>query len=295
MSRGAFLPPRRVAGFTLVELIMVIVITGILAGVIAVFITSPVTAYVDTARRAELTENADSALRRIARDLRTALPNSVRVVEVGSGATKVSYLEFIPTVGGGRYRQYPTSAGAGDVLDFSDSDSSFDVLGPVPVYAAASSVVLFNLGAGSVSDAYAGNNRSALTSSNTSATAFSTDAAPHTMQLAAKQFPAPSPSARFQVVTAPVTYACAPNSAAPAAGLLNRYQGYGFVAAQPKPPSVTPQVLVGNVAACEFDYDENAGISGVHTRTGVVTLRLRLEQQGESSRLVHQMQVVNAP
>lgn len=282
------------SGFTLVELIMVIVITGIIAGVIAVFITSPVTAYIDTARRAELTENADTALRRIARDLRTALPNSVRVVAVGA----VTYLEFIPTRGGGRYRQLPTDAGGGDVLDFSVADTAFDVLGPVPVHDVGDGIAIFNLGPGSVSDAYSGNNRSTLTSSNSLVAAFSTDTSPRQMTFAAKQFPAPSPSARFHVLTSPVTYACAPNSSTPSAGALKRYAGYGFASTQPAPPSVASQILVGNVAECEFDYNEatlSALSTSAHTRTGLVTLRLRLEQDDESVRLVHQMQVVNAP
>lgn len=290
MRRFHSAPPARAAGFTLLELISVIVISGIIAGMIAVFIVSPVSAYIDTARRAELTENADTAIRRIARDLRTALPNSIRVVETGT----VSYLEFIPTVGGGRYRQYPTAGGGGNSLDFSNADTGFDVLGPVPVYAAGHSVVLFNLGAGSASDAYSGNNRSALTSANAVSGLLSTDAAPHAMVFAARQFPAPSPSARFHVVQAPVTYACVPNLANPSAGLLYRYASYGFSAAQPQPPGVVPQIQVGNVAECNFDYNEVVN-SGAHTRTGLVTLRLRLEQQGESARLVHQMQVVNAP
>ncbi len=278
-------------GFTLLELIVVIVITGIIAGMIAIFVTRPVTAYFDTARRAELTENADTASRRIARDLRTALPNSVRVV--ASAAT--TYLEFIPTIGGGRYRQYPTASGSGNALDFSAADTAFGVLGPVPVYAAGDSIVIFNLGAGSVSDAYVGNNRALLSSANASATAFSSDTAAHVMTFGAIQFPAPSPVARFQVVQTPVTYACAPNAVTPAAGYLYRYTGYAFSAGQPAPPAVVPQIQLGNVAECDFDYDETAAISGVHTRTGTATLRLRLEQQGESVRLVHQMHVVNAP
>lgn len=283
-----------VSGFTLVELIMVIVITGIIAGVVAVFITRPVTAYIDTARRAELTENADSALRRIARDLRTALPNSVRVVAVGT----VSYLEFIPTRGGGRYRQSPTATGSGDSLDFSVADGAFDVLGPVPVHSAGNSIAIFNLGAGSVSDAYAGNNRSLLTSSNSDVTAFSSDSSPTSMSFTARQFPAPSPAARFHVLTSPVSYACAPNAATPSAGELRRYSGYGFAAAQPTPPGVAAQLLVGHVAECEFDYNEaalSASSTSAHTRTGLVTLRLWLEQDGEAVKLVHQMQVVNAP
>lgn len=273
---------------------MVIVITGIIAGVVAVFITSPVTAYIDTARRAELTENADTALRRIARDLRTALPNSVRVVAVGA----VTYLEFIPTRSGGRYRQLPTAAGGGDVLDFSVADGAFDVLGPVPVHDAGDGIAIYNLGPGSVSDAYSGNNRSTLISSNSDSTSFSTDTSARQMTFAAIQFPAPSPSARFHVLTSPVSYACAPNAATPGAGELRRYADYGFAASQPTPPGVAAQVLVGHVAECEFDYNEaalSASSTSAHTRTGLVTLRLRLEQDGEAVKLVHQMQVVNAP
>ena len=65
-------------GFTLIEMIVVIVITGIIAGIVAVFLRAPVQGYMDSARRAELTDIADTALRRMARDVRTAVPNSVR-------------------------------------------------------------------------------------------------------------------------------------------------------------------------------------------------------------------------
>ena len=53
------------AGFTLVEAIIVIVITGILAAIVAVFIRAPVDGYFDSVRRAELTDTADVALRRL--------------------------------------------------------------------------------------------------------------------------------------------------------------------------------------------------------------------------------------
>ena len=71
--------PKSHRGFTLVEMIIVIVITGIIGGMVAMFIRMPVQGYVDSARRAEMTDIADTALRRIGRDLRTAVPNSVRV------------------------------------------------------------------------------------------------------------------------------------------------------------------------------------------------------------------------
>ena len=138
-------------GFTLVEMIMVIVIMGIIGGIVAVFLRSPVEGYVASARRAEMTDIADTALRRINRDLRSALPNSVRVTGTCNGTT-TCYLEFLPTTGGGRYRA--SAAGGtgscagvagntkGDALSFTTADTCFEVLGLMPAVAAGSDEVV---------------------------------------------------------------------------------------------------------------------------------------------------------
>ncbi|MEI7428859.1 MAG: prepilin-type N-terminal cleavage/methylation domain-containing protein, partial [Betaproteobacteria bacterium] len=117
------------AGFTLVEMIVVIVIAGIVAGMVAVFIRSPVEGYMDAQRRAELTDVADTAVRRMARDIRSALPNSVRTSDDGSGLC----VEYMPTKIGARYRAVKDGTGNGDPLSFTllDSgliDASFDML-----------------------------------------------------------------------------------------------------------------------------------------------------------------------
>src|SRR3546814_14445188 len=48
-------------GFTLIEMVIVIVITCIIAAGVAEFIRAPVTGYVDIVSRAELTDEADTA------------------------------------------------------------------------------------------------------------------------------------------------------------------------------------------------------------------------------------------
>lgn len=266
-------PRRRVHGFTLVEAIVVIVISGIIFAAVAVFIQKPVQGYFDTTRRAELSDIADTALQRITRDLRLALPNSVRV----SG----NYLEFLLTTGGGRYRADPTSTGTGNTLDFNSpsGDSGFDVIGPVPTLAAGNQIVIFNLGAGiSGADAYqsSGNNRASYASVSGSTITLS----------AAKLFPWPSPGKRFHVVDTAVTYQCDA-----AAGVVRRYWGYGINPTQVAPSGGSNALIATSVSACGFTYDPNE----LNQRYGIVSIRLALTQSSETVTVQSQAHVPNIP
>jgi MSHA biogenesis protein MshO len=261
-------------GFTLVELIVVISIVGIVGAMVTVFIRRPVESYIDSARRAELSDVADTALRRIIRDLRLALPNSVRVTQAPSGTF---YIEFLITSGGGRYRVDKTGAGAGNPLDFTAADSSFDVLSAMPAFTGTESIVIYNLGF-SGADAYLGANRAAFGS-----------AAGSTISLTApKLFPFASPGNRFHVVQYAVTYKCDP-----VAGEIRRYWNYGILAAQPTPPAGGSNAqLARNVGACTITYDQNA----VQGRNGVVSLRVKLTGAGgEVVSLFQEAHVSNVP
>ncbi|MDZ7767963.1 MAG: type II secretion system protein [Woeseiaceae bacterium] len=91
----------RQQAFTLVELIVTIVISSIVVSFMAMFIAGPIAAFDDQTRRAELVDLAESALRRLARDVRRALPNSVRVTATGGTVA----LEMLNSVDGVRYRE----------------------------------------------------------------------------------------------------------------------------------------------------------------------------------------------
>jgi MSHA biogenesis protein MshO len=295
-------------GFTLVEMIMVIVITGIIGGMVAVFLKAPVQQYMDVARRADMTDIADTALRRVTRDLRMSLPNSVRVRNAAGtpcNGAQACYLEFIPTIGGGRYRVSTDNLGAGNTLDFSAPDTTFDVLGQmptVPPVAVGDQIVVYNLG---ISDATRGSNAYdgfTTTAHNRRAV---TGVAGNVITIAsANALPFDScvydatgfvvGGCRFQVVQTAVTYVCIP-VAGGTGGTLTRWQGYTIQAAQPiaLPATGTPSsaLLANNVSACAFSYDANV----VAQRSGLVTMSLAITRDAETVTLYNAAHVSNQP
>ena len=266
----------RQSGVTLIEMVIVIAITAIIASGVAVFISRPFEEYADTARRAELTDIADTALRRITRDLRSALPNSIRLQTVSG----VSYLEYLQTSGGARYRADPDSGGGGDYLRFDTTDSTFDVIGPMPTFSGGESIVIYNLASsGTIANAYAGD------SPGTNLGTYSSSAGSTITLSPAKQFPYPSPGKRFSVVQYAVTYECNPTT-----GELRRYWNYGIAAAQATPPvTANTALLASGITSCNLTYT-TAG-----ARTGVVGLAIRVERNGEAVPLFQQVHLNNAP
>lgn len=275
-------------GFTLVEAVMVIVLTGIIAAVVAVFIQGPVQGYFDTVRRSQASDVADFALRRIARDLQTALPNSMRSTDANN-----YFLEFLPVRSAGRYRA--AGDGGTDLLDITNPavDDSFGVLSPGVAVESGDSIVIYNTGQ-ATADAYAGINRRAVSSTTP---ALPTSAATNIVLVAGPQFPRHSSSYRFQVVSTPVSYACEA-----ATGTLWRYSGYPIQAAQPTSiatldslASVVKAALATNVVCPQGASDIGTGF-GVQPGDGLVLLRIQLRDSAqETVSLYREVHVDNAP
>ena len=275
-------------GFTLVEMIMVIVITGIIGGIVAVFLKAPIQQYTDVARRADMTDIADTALRRIGRDLRLALPNSVRVAGTCNG-TAACFIEFLPTKGGGRYR----AGMGGDELDFSSStDDTFEVLataGQGVDVISGDSIVVYNLGIAGA-DAYEGSSRRAAKA------AFGSNLTEVFFDPAGIPFPFDSPGRRFHVISAPVAYAC------DGAGTLWRYWGYAIKPLQADTDTIAEldaliavqgarARLATHVSSCRFSYDAFV----VAQRSGLVTTNLGITEEGETVTLYSAVHVSNQP
>jgi MSHA biogenesis protein MshO len=256
-------------------MIMVIVITGILAGMVAVFITKPVQGYVDSVRRAELTDQADVALRRITRDVRLALPNSLR-------QTSPTSFEFIMTKSGGRYRDPADGSTGGISLSFTSAATTFDVLGPMPRMNGGDRIVVYNLGEGyTPADAYTGRNVATLSGAGAiTANPVSLTSNPFATQTP----PLPSPSARFQVVDQGdlvVRYVCD-------GATLTRFSGCTLTT--PSTCTAPGALLAGSAATCTIDY-----ASAATGRNGLLYISLTLTSGGESVTLFQQIHVDNSP
>lgn len=270
---------RRREGFTLVEMIFTTVILGVISVTLGLFIVPAINAHRDVARRALLVDAAESALRRMSRDIRISVPNSVRIsASCGTGCASGFSLELIPTVDGARYCSISV-ADCSDLLTIGSADSAFDVLGCFRDggFLGASGNSTYRLVVGNTgSQAYTATTQSdVMTKAGTNisltivpgggaGTCGSASGTPnsynrHHIALSASQtFPTASPRQRVFVVqdaAAPVTYIC--NTTA---GTLMRYAGYRngtaySTAAQPTDPTAAPlsgtgAMVAGNVYAC---------------------------------------------
>ncbi len=298
------------AGITLIELVVVITIIGVLAVGASIAVRPLIDSYQLSVRRAELTDIADTALRRMARDIRLALPNSLRVATSGPS----TFLELLLTKTGGRYRAKPDAASAGNPLRFDGTDdNAFDTLGPVSfpgqAIAANDVLVVYNLNSNAAlpeSNAYTRNAAgcAALSSPTCNSQPIASEGAGALANerritlSAARQFPIASPGNRFHVVSGPVTFICQPgpvNAAGDATGTLLRYSGYPIALAQPTAVGAgTTAILASFVEECEIAYDA-APANPALERNSIVAMRLRLTRGGDSVTLYHETHVSNLP
>jgi MSHA biogenesis protein MshO len=273
------------SGFTLVELIMVIVIMGVIGGAVAVFMKSPIDAYFDTTRRAGIADVADTTVRRMARDIRKALPNSIRLG--GTGGNQC--VEFIPTRMGGRYRTQEITPVPSDnsSLRFDIADDSFNMLGlntslPADQQIRANDrVAVYNLGIPG-SDAYAGNNTALVTAVGVSP--LSATETQVSMTGNTTQFPLESASNRFHVIPGDetiVSYMCS-------GGRLYRNANYAYSPSCPTPTAGTTPIIATE-ATCDFAY------SAADMRNALVQLSLTFSNSGESVSVYHEVHVNNTP
>ncbi|MEZ4278539.1 MAG: hypothetical protein R3F21_02840 [Myxococcota bacterium] len=294
---------RRSSGLSTIEVVTVIALTGVLSVGLAGILRHPMQGHAAVSRRAELVDLADLALLRMSRDLRMALPNSVRV-----DGTRTA-IELLHVAGGARYRAEPgiNDAGGPGEADHTDAndflsfagDARWNLLGRISGLAIAydtplasgSRIAIYPTGSEIWSDAAADTSPAIITAS-TNRITFRDDGDEDQIELAsAHRFSHVSPRARLYLVDGPVTYLCDA-----ASGVLWRIDGYAIAAGQPTDLSAAPlasgrQAQTGDrIERCVFDF-----VPGTPSRSGLVTLEIVIANAGERVRLLQQVPIPNAP
>lgn len=283
-------PPHRRSGFTLVELVITLVLFALMAVTLALFFRPAIDSWLAVRNRTRMAAEADNALRLMQRELRTAVPNSIRTP--GSAC-----FEFVPTKAGGRYRMAADTVNGGSAaVDPGAATSSFDVLTPLATLPAVGDwVVVDNQNPG---DVYGGSNRSAVSSVGTPAAALGR----HRLGISPMQFPLGYDGGRFGVIDQAqqaVFYVCSGASttldaSGNAPGVLVRLAGYGFNAAAPSscPSTAGGSIVASGLRSCRFLYDANQGAT---QQSGYVSLQLEFTRGGETTSLVGGAHVANVP
>ena len=286
-------------GFTLVELIMVIALSALVAVLISSVLSNPLQGFVDQSRRAALVDLASGALNRMARDVRLAVPNTLRTP---NGQT----VELLAIHEAGRYRA--NLAGSTVRHDPprcppSPQTCEIDVLSPGMTAARVADarwMVLYNIGMNTAGDSvwppFNSSNAATPAVVTPNGVGFAFNAGVMTLSGAAAsgfRFKFASPQRRFYLAREVVGYHCeSPGTDASTGngtGVIRR-ASFTSLASSYTYAVGNSSLLVDNVSRCTFTYEP-----GTNTRGALLTLRLGVKLQGEEITLMQQVHVDNAP
>lgn len=293
-------------GFSLIELVITIALVSAISATAFGFLYYPVQAYSDVARRAQMVYTSEQALRRMERDIRNSLPNSIRVKTSGN----LQAIEFINIVEGFRYRRRGPG-GVAAALSFAGADTTFNVFNTFPASMIGNNgyrVVIYNIGAEGASsdDPVAGANAYSqslsagpfppinthiISNTGTTVTLSNIGNEGRVTLNPGMQFGMESPRQRVFFIDSPVTYVCDPDE-----GTIVRYQGYNIQQVQPIDSGAIPlsgasaSLLANQISSCNFTYQP-----GTSRRSGTVNIELALASGNEQIRLMQQVSVSNAP
>ncbi|MBE8168770.1 MAG: type II secretion system protein [Shewanella sp.] len=269
-------------GFTLVELITVIMILGIVLVGVSGFITFGTRIFVDSSSVDQVLSDSRFALQRMTRELRTALPNSLRV----KSGSDYQCIEFVPVVTSTSYLSLSfrgsTSNGTGRILA-DDRPTRIKAGHRAYVYPLTTNEVYED---NSVISKYAQVRRPPLQTEDELTLTFSTIDSQNI------QFREASPQKRIYFTNTPVSYCFLSGT-----NELRRYSNYAFPVEQREPSGMSRgSLLARNIVNRQVGDDFPITLTpATLVNNALIHLQPRFEVNGETIQYQHQVQVINVP
>lgn len=275
-------------GFTLIELIIVIVMLGILSTFTFGFISWGARYYLDVSERQLVLDDSRFIIERLTRELRTALPYSVRTL---TDNDEYACIEYVPIVASGRYIDIPQNPADSD-------DITVSVISPTSGSLAAGNQ--FSVFTTSANEVYDSSNNQTFTIDSVSAIAL--DSSQTVSFSSAISFDDISPAQRYYIWSTPVSYCLELNSDKYD---IYRYQSYAATTNQLTPTqlkaasNISYALMAKNVSnslATETPFHVNDNSSLIrHAQIAIYLEFSRLTDDNENMFFHHLVQVPNAP
>lgn len=275
---------RRAKGFTLIELVVTILISSILAVGVVSYIGDAVNGFVSSGSRNKLASSGRIVVDRLAMELHNSLPNSVRVnTQSGNGN---QCMEFIPFSGATTYLNAPFST-PGSTISAVGFNPSVILSSPANVYA-----VIYPI---NTNDLYLAADPGPLSAVDAISSAGSGKI--NMTLVGTHRFTRRSPVDRLYLVSQPVSFCIVEDK-------LFRYENYGFNANQCLPvgqsgpcdlPSVSPN------RALVSDRIDNSTLTAFTVlnqnlrRNALVGLDFNFADQFDVIRMKHEVLLRNVP
>ena len=271
-------------GFTLVEMVTVILILGILVVGVSSFIIFGTRIFVESSSVDQVLSQSRFAVERMTRELRSALPNSVRL---NSDSLTYQCVEFVPIEASTTYLTMPiipaAAASTGIViLDRNQDENKISENQFAWIYPLVDADVY-----SSARQKRAQIKTPPLTLANQVTLTFT----------APTRFAEASPRQRIYFGSSPVSY-CFEKGASGNDLQIVRYAGYNFNTVQPNPATMGTGVLMAQSVANRLDNSNDLPLiltPSSLVNNAMVHLQPRFNVNGETFQYRHQVQVINVP
>ena len=284
----------RPRGFTLIEMVIAILISGIIAVGVVTYIGDTINGFVSSGDRNKLASSGRVVVDRIAMELHNALPNSIRVTAAQPNGDQC--MEFIPFLGASSYQSAPFTGLGGTTITTVDFNPALLMASGADDYA-----VIYPI---NTADLYDLDNRSAMSPLDSIVDTGGADGIVTITLDATHRFPRRSPVDRIYVAQQSVSFCVVGN-------LLYRYSNYGVELTQctpttnscdvasPLPDRRLPSALPDRVLIS--DRLDNTGLSAFSLlaptlrRNAIVSMEFNFTENNDVVRLKHEVLMRNVP